>query len=373
MNDSDNKGIEELRAELGELKEQNSSLNERVIELYALYNVSRTLSMSLQLGELFELTMNAIGEALNLDQFCLMLIDEDTDELVIQASHGMPGQVGKTGVVCARKGMSSKVARGGKPVMIADVAGEGEFFYFEGSHIGKGSYLGVPLKRKDGSVLGVLNAHKPEGESFGDAELRLFEAVASHVSVAIDNALTFKQTRELSHRDDLTDLYNRRYFFERFDREVYRDDRYYHDISLLMLDIDNFKRLNDSHGHLQGDEVLKKLAKIIEDKVRKADVVARYGGEEFLVLLPETDREGAICVAEKLRARIEKNEFGNGGPDDPSIHITVTVGVAAYPEDALEAGSLLDRVDKALYYGKALGRNQVCADTPDGKEEPAPQ
>jgi diguanylate cyclase (GGDEF)-like protein len=356
--------IAELQAELNQQREANQALNERVLELYTLYNVSRTLSMSLQLGELFDLTMNVIGEAMKLKQFCLMLIDEDSGKLSIQASHGLPTGIGASGMICEEEGVSWKVARSGAPVLVNDIGRESGFVYFRDSGITAGSYLGVPLKRKDGRVIGVINAHKPVLDGFSDADLRLFNSVAEHVAIAIDHALTLKQTRELMHRDELTNLYNRRYFFERFDREVYRAERYQHPISLLMIDIDHFKRLNDASGHLAGDHALKEIARILDEKLRKADVLARYGGEEFLVLLPETNKIGAALVAEKLRAAIDAHDFRQPGGAAP-VRLTVTVGVACIPEDTDDASVLLDLADKSLYYGKARGRNQVCLEVPE--------
>jgi diguanylate cyclase (GGDEF)-like protein len=363
--------LKKVQSQLQEQISVNQALNERVLELYTLYNVSRTLSMTLQLNELFDLSMNVLAETLNLNQFCLMLLDESTGKLVIQASHGMPQEIGKPGMACMEDGISWKVARGGKAVLINDISQEKKFFYFKGSKIREGSYLGVPLMKRDGQVLGVLNAHKSRAHAFKDADLRLFESVAEHVAIAIDNALIYKQTRELMHRDELTNLYNRRYFFERFDREIYRADRYHHPISLLMVDIDHFKLINDAHGHLAGDAALRRLARILEKRLRKADLLARYGGEEFLALLPETNKKGALCVAEKLRAEVERTDFAADLGASQPVHFTVTIGVASMPQDTENGKTLLDLADKALYFGKARGRNQVCAQIPSEKDLPS--
>jgi len=364
--------LEELTAELAELKKQldeaqeaNRDLNERVLELYTLYNVSRTLSMTLQLGELFELAMNVIGQSLGIAQYCLMLFENSSDKLVIQASHGMPAGAESKGIICMEEGVSWKVAQQKSPILISDISKDVDFLYFQGSGITGGSYLGVPLVRRDGKVMGVLSAHKDETNGFKEADLTLFNAVAEHVAMAIDNALTFQQTRELMNRDELTSLFNRRYFFERFEREVYRAKRYKHPISILMVDIDHFKKYNDTFGHLRGDEALKKLSVILEKSLRKADVLARYGGEEFLILLPETEKKGAASVGEKLRAEVEKLDFNEDIPDLAPAQLTVTIGVSCIPEDTEESMSLIDIADKALYYGKAKGRNQVSTELPE--------
>ncbi|MDY6830822.1 MAG: sensor domain-containing diguanylate cyclase [Thermodesulfobacteriota bacterium] len=130
--------------------------------------------------------------------------------------------------------------------MIDDISKENDFFYFPGSGMKQGSYLGVPLKNQEGVIIGVLNAHKPMVKGFSKNDLRLFAAVAENVAIAVSNAMTLQQTRELIRKDELTGLYNRRYFFKRFEREVYRSRRYGRTISLLMIDIDHFKEYNDS-------------------------------------------------------------------------------------------------------------------------------
>ncbi len=359
-------------SERDELIKSNDELKQRVIELYTLYNVSRTLSMTIQLSELFDLAMSVIGESLNVDEYCLMLIEKESGQLVIQASHGMPEIVVNQGVIDPDAGMVSRVVKNESPVLIQDMSEEKGFVYFPGSGIDSGSYLGVPLKGKEDELIGVLSAHKPVTKAFNESDVGLFQAVAEHVAIAVDNALTFQKTRELSHRDDLTNLYNRRYFFERLERESYRARRYGRTFSLLMLDIDHFKTFNDTYGHLRGDEALKKVAGILEESLRKADLVARYGGEEFLIILPETNKEDAVRVGEKLREEVETHNFASEAAHAEGAHLTVTLGVSSYPVDSADPLMLLDLADKALYFGKARGRNQVCASIPPAQSEVPP-
>ncbi len=352
--------LEDIQDKYKELVERNNNLNERILELYTLYNISRTLSTSLQVSDLFELIVGLIGEALNVDQYCLMILDEEFQKLQIRASHGMPEHILMHGEVEVNEGISGKVVSGGKPLLINDVSKEKEFFYYTNSGLENGSYLGVPLKNSNETVIGVLNAHKPVTNGFSASDYRLFTAVAEHVAVAITNAMTFEQTQELVRKDELTGLYNRRYFFERFEREVYRSRRYQRTISLLMIDIDHFKEYNDSYGHLRGDKVLKRLAHIFQENLREIDVVARYGGEEFLVLLPETSKNNAVVVGEKLRNAVASVDYNEDNPKLPPCSLTVTTGVASIPDDANDPLLALDVADKALYLGKAQGRNQVC-------------
>jgi len=353
-----------LREEHERLQATNNVLNERVLELYTLYNVSRTLSMSLQVNELFDLVMNVIVNSLGVRQYSLMLVDEGTDTLMIRASHGMPAEILGRGSVRLGEGLCGQVARKKEPLLVQDLREQDDFVYFSGAEPRAGSYLGVPLARPDGRLLGVLNAHKPATGGFSDSDVRLFKAVAEQVAVAIDHALTFQQTQELMSRDELTNLHNRRYFFERFEREVYRAKRYGRTLSLIMIDIDHFKNFNDAHGHLRGDQALRVMARTLDACLRKADILARYGGEEFLILLPETTKEQAARVADKLRKKVEGVNFNDDAPHLAPTCLTITAGVASLTEDGEEPLALLDLADKALYYGKAQGRNRVCTRVP---------
>ncbi|MFP4039968.1 MAG: diguanylate cyclase [Desulfosudaceae bacterium] len=353
---------EDLETRYEKLLKTNSILNERVLELYTLYNISRMLSTSLQVSDLFDLVVGLIGESLNVDQYCLMFLDQERQKLQIRASHGMPESVLMHGEMDVNEGIAGRVIAGGKPLLLNDISQEEDFFYFPNSGIREGSFLGIPLVNNQGGIIGVLNVHKPVVNGFSNSDMRLFTAVAEHVAIAITNALSFQQTQELIRKDELTGLYNRRYFFERFEREIYRSRRYRRTISLLMVDIDHFKEYNDTFGHLRGDRALKSLAGIFLDNLRKIDVVARYGGEEFLVLLPETRKEDALVVGEKLRRAVEEFNFNEGVKETSPSRLTITVGVTSVPDEANEPLLALDIADKALYLGKAQGRNQVCGE-----------
>ena len=156
--------------------------------------------------------------------------------------------------------------------------------------------------------------------------------------------------RELSIQDSLTGLYNHSYFINQLTKEIHRSYRYLHTVSLLMIDIDDFKKYNDTHGHLKGDRLLVKVAKMIRNKVRSIDFVARYGGEEFSVILLETDKKAAFLTAEKLRKEVRRRFLA--GP-------TISIGVATCPEDATKAQSLIKKADQALYLAKNSGKDLV--------------
>lgn len=166
--------------------------------------------------------------------------------------------------------------------------------------------------------------------------------------------------KTLASTDSLTGVYNRRYLEEELQKEIKRAKRYNHCFSLIMADIDNFKHYNDTHGHLQGDRVLKEIAKVIRRNSREIDLVARYGGEEFVIVLPETGKKETLEVAERIRVAIEKYPFPLQ-KTQPGGRITVSMGVVTFPEDGEERGALLEKLDRRLYMAKRKGKNQVFA------------
>lgn len=164
---------------------------------------------------------------------------------------------------------------------------------------------------------------------------------------------------ELSIRDGLTGLFNHRYFHEFLHNECLRCSRHGRVFSVIFMDVDNFKKYNDTHGHPAGDKLLICLGKIISSKVRKTDIVARYGGEEFVIVLPETFRDGALLAAENIRKAIAEYPF-EGRETQPLGIVSVSIGVASFPEDGKEAKTLIRMADQALYEAKHTGKNRIC-------------
>ena len=166
--------------------------------------------------------------------------------------------------------------------------------------------------------------------------------------------------KNLACRDGLTGLYNHRYFQDVLTSEIYRSKRHEEIFSLIFMDVDFFKQYNDTHGHLEGDYLLRKLGNILKNATRKSDVVARYGGEEFVLVLPETPKDKALAAGEKIRRFIEAYPFA-GRETQPHGKVTVSLGVATFPEDGQERSALIQCADEAMYQAKKDGRNKVCA------------
>lgn len=166
--------------------------------------------------------------------------------------------------------------------------------------------------------------------------------------------------KQLSRIDGLTELYNYTFFQQLLKTEVERAQRYEHQLSLLMIDIDDFKDYNDHNGHPAGDEALKRLSRVMSRAVRGCDYIARYGGDEFVVVLPETDQAEAAIIGERLRSLVEQTEFKVGSAKK-KVKLTVSVGLATFPQDAQNKEELIKRADEALYKAKAMNRNKLCA------------
>jgi diguanylate cyclase (GGDEF)-like protein len=183
------------------------------------------------------------------------------------------------------------------------------------------------------------------------------ETITNQVSVAMDNARLFEQVQLMAITDALTGIYNRRYFFTVGDNEMARAQRYGSNLSLIMLDIDHFKKVNDEFGHLVGDQTLVMITQACSNELRKIDILCRYGGEEFVILLPETSRDEAIIAAERIRKSIEEQKLTLDG--DREVKVTVSIGVSEFGQETGTLKELIDEADQALYRAKEEGRNCV--------------
>lgn len=227
------------------------------------------------------------------------------------------------------------------------------------------SILAVVLTVAD-KTIGAITAQAARPDAYTPEDLDAMETLAATAAIALQNAQLFAKVNELATRDALTSVYNRRHFFALARQEIERATRYHHPVSLVMIDADYFKQINDSYGHMIGDLVLQAIASRCRDSLREVDVVARYGGEEFLALLPETGAAAALQAAHRLHDAIGGAPVATvAGP----VPISVSIGVASFERDHLgTVDQLLDHVDRALYEAKRAGRNQIRAYLDPGLE-----
>jgi diguanylate cyclase (GGDEF)-like protein len=337
-------------------------LEERITELSLLFDVAHSLNSTLELNELLERITRLVVERLKIPNFSIMLRNPDG---LLEIRSAWPQHRGSEGLTFGiGEGACGRAAETLRAVYLPDV-GDRSSIFAKRNLVGgtdHGSLLAVPMVHMD-QLLGVMNFQRPEVAGFSPEELELLMAVADQAATAVKNARLHSEAVLLTMTDPLTGLPNRRHLFGRLEAELARAERYGTPLSILMIDVDHFKRLNDAAGHRAGDETLRKVCDVLKPCVRKVDTVARYGGEEFMVLLPQTAKEGAVAVGEKLR-RAVLDTAALAVPTQPTGHITISIGVASYPLDASDQEMLVDCVDAALYASKRGGRNKVSAYEP---------
>jgi len=197
------------------------------------------------------------------------------------------------------------------------------------------------------------------GREFGTTEVEQATVIAGHAGLALSNSERFYRAKERAFVDDVTEVYNARYLLQAAEHEIQRAERFGKQMSVLFLDLDRFKLVNDQYGHLIGSQVLRRLSELLGECIRQVDTLARYGGDEFTILLVDTGHEGALVVAERIRKKVAEAFFEGG--QDANVRLTISIGVATYPENGLGRDGLLDLSDKAMYLAKSRGRNLVCS------------
>ena len=330
-------------------------LNERTWELESsqsmlenMYETTRTLSSILDLEQLLNEILNVARDVLQVSKCSILLVESSGNNLCIYAQLDF-----------RKKDIFNppKIIPGKNP---GDLASHMAASYNEKLIIGGDKskrVLELPLI-SHGKVLGLLQIEPQQNQEIGEKDRKNFTILANSTAVAIDNALLHMKMQELTVIDELTGLYNYRYFRLKLTDEIRRADRYHQPLSILMIDVDHFKEINDSQGHQTGNIILQEIVSIIKHSVRDVDIVSRYGGEEFMVLLPQTAMKNAVSIAERMRAYVEKSYFTNSqGQRD--IRATVSIGAAIYPDGVASAEQLLIKVDQAMYQAKNSGRNQV--------------
>jgi diguanylate cyclase (GGDEF)-like protein len=222
------------------------------------------------------------------------------------------------------------------------------------------STVAFPLKcrgRTVGALVAIDRMPASRDPRFAPATLAALSMALEPGAIALDNALRVQRAEALSVTDDLTQLYNSRYLSQVLRRETKRASRSGRPLSLLFIDLDGFKTVNDTHGHLFGSRALVEAASVIRDSARETDVVSRFGGDEFALVLPDTGSDGALAVGERIRERIAAHAFLHG--DGLNMRLTVSVGVATLPDAAMSAEALIQAADEAMYYVKDHGKNGI--------------
>ena len=219
------------------------------------------------------------------------------------------------------------------------------------------SHLTLPLA-VEGEILGCLSLNSDQPNAFDAQDLQFLSVIGYQMAASLKHFQRFSSIRNMATYDTLTGLYNRRYFEERLEVEAQRSFHSGLSLSLVMVDIDHFKKVNDTFGHTEGDQILCKVSSLLKNSVRKKDMVARYGGEEFILILPEAAPEQSFVIAERIRQLVEKTLFEVGRAH---VHLTLSMGISNFPSHRVKSKEeLVKMADQALYDAKRGGRNKVC-------------
>jgi diguanylate cyclase (GGDEF)-like protein len=335
--------------------------NREVGEIAAFHELGKALTSSLQLDQVLRTIMEKIDEFLRPDTWSLLLMDEAKQELFFEIAIGKNAHVLKELRIKKGQGLAGWVAETGKAVVVPDTSKDERFFAKadEKTKIETRSIVAVPVRFRDQclGVIELINCVGPDG--FSARDLGLLEALADYAAIAIENARHVQRIHELTITDDCTALYNARHLNFMLETEIYRSQRYNYEFSLVFMDLDHFKQINDTHGHLMGSKLLAEIGNMVKSNCRLIDFAFRYGGDEFVVLLPQTSKEHAYVVAKRLHRKIRETTWLK--ESGLNVHITASVGVASYPSDARTKADLLHLADEAMYLVKNTSRDSVAA------------
>jgi diguanylate cyclase (GGDEF)-like protein len=326
--------------------------------LHALYEVSNSFSTLLDLNKVLETALKTATEISACDSAYVALAEGDGRKFVVRAWWG-PTRTNEQPLQLEDE-LAAWVLENKKAIRYTrglKDKGLGSFSKKEGMLGSIQSFLMVPFLVGE-NVLGVIRLNSTKPDAYQAYDQDILKTLANQTAMALENALMVQQIRDMAIRDGLTGAYNHRYFQEKLGEEIAKAERYNKDLSLALLDVDHFKKFNDSYGHQEGDKVLRIVSEVIQATVRnKIDTFARYGGEEFAIILPESDGNMAKDLAERIRKNVESYLFENNGKS--LYRVTVSIGVSSYPFDARDQKSLIQLSDQALYEAKKDGRNAV--------------
>jgi len=329
---------------------------QRATELEALRQASLSLTASLELSAVLDAILASILQLMPNAEDAHIYIYEN-DRLTFGGSHWRDGHKGVEWSPPRENGLTYTVARTSQAIIVPNMRLHPLFVNTPSNW--QGAIVGLPLKFRE-HLVGVMTIALEEPHNFLETELRSLRLLADQAAVGIENARLYVQVQRLAVTDPLTGCYNRRGFTQIATAEMARAARFDHSLSMLMIDVDHFKMVNDTHGHALGDKILVALVECCRGSLRSVDIIGRHGGEEFVVLLPETNSNIAAMIAERLRATIEKTIVTVDGHD---LHLSISVGVASMDQRTTDIDMLIAHADQAQYRAKQMGRNSVAVYT----------
>ncbi len=330
----------------------------QLYELKIFHDVAKALTSTLDLDTILQTIMEKMAAYFEPATWSLVMIDEVSLEPYYAASVGK----GSEGLAALRLSdgatLTQWVIAHGEPLVIANVNSDpmidpdSRSEWFDGSC----PVVCVPV-RTGGKVLGVIQLVNIDMHVYARSEM-LLQTLADYAAIAIENARAVRRIQELSITDDCTGLYNARHLFTVLSDEVHRSARFGYEFTLLFLDLDYFKRVNDEHGHLLGSKLLAHVGECLRENLRLVDAAFRYGGDEFAILLPQTSREAGLRVARRIAHVIRHRRWL---PDEKfSVELRASIGIATYPSDATSPQAIVQRADEMMYAVKQAGRDSIA-------------
>lgn len=340
------------------LIENLKNINTKLEQYKSLFEISLYITSTLDKKVLLPRIMECAKKVMKVEGCSIIIPEEYSENMYFEVALGEKTKDLKEMKLEKGEGIAGSVAEMGEPVIVNDVSKDERFSkkFDEATGFETKSVLCVPMKIEDKTigVIELVNKKDSEREFFSSDEFEICKAFANLAAIAIHNANSYKN----AITDRLTKLYNFGYFSEQLYKELLKAKRYNYPVSLVIIDIDHFKNYNDSNGHQEGNVALVKTAGIITENVRESDTAARYGGEEFILMLPQTIGLDSLILAERIRHNIETVPY-TGDEKQPSGKVTISCGIASFPEDGNTPAELIEKADMALYYSKNNGRNRV--------------
>jgi len=328
-------------------------------EVTIFHDVAKALTSSLDLDSILQTIMEKMAEYFRPDNWSLLMVDEQRNELYFAIAVGTAAEALKNVRLKVGEGIAGWVAKHGERLVVPDVYTDPRFAkrIDEMTRWETRSIICVPLRSKH-SVLGVIQLVNVDMKHFSDQEEFFLQSLCDYAAIAIENARSVEKIQELTITDDCTGLYNARHLYKTLEAEVYRSARFGHEFSVIFIDLDHFKSVNDTHGHLVGSKLLAEVGYLIKSHLRLIDYAFRYGGDEFVILLPQTSKEAALIVARRLLEVMRVSEFM--ATEGLKLNVRCSMGLATYPEDAKSAHEIIRQADEMMYSVKNTTRDNIA-------------
>jgi diguanylate cyclase (GGDEF)-like protein len=336
-----------------------SALERRNRELEVLIEIGKALTSTLDLEAVLSLIMDQVSRLLKSRAWSLLLRDESSGVLTFEIAVSPVAERLKGLQLNRGQGVAGWVAEHAQPLLIPDVRQDERFSdqVDRAANFVTHSVVCVPIQSRE-HVLGVIElVNGIEERPFTNADLQILATIADYAAIAIENARNFRRISELVITDDLTGLYNGRHLHALLDEEIERVNRFGGKLSLIFIDLDFFKKVNDSRGHMVGSRTLAEIGRLINANIRKVCKAARYGGDEFVIILPNTGKEGALTLANRLWQVFREHDFHD--EERVPFKLTASFGLATYPDDAGSKDELVRMADQAMYRVKESTRDAV--------------